>query len=159
MGIEVRCINKYVDPSYHFWNVFRIETVFATIRYFKSNIENKKYEDACEQEWLNKLTTYMNNMETEFKYNTDLDMLYTKYFQGQFVELLILHGISGLYTLCYKPDTEAYYTVGNAHDMLSLFKLIKPYYDKSNPHYLTLLKLFSAVLRESVKTKSIIYIR
>ena len=44
-----------------------------------------------------------------------------------YLDLLTVLGVAGIYALMNKSDSDGYYSIGNAHDIISLFKTIIPF--------------------------------
>jgi hypothetical protein len=153
MGIDLLCKEKYFSCGYSFWNVIRTATIIATADYLKdqlvkSNLEEETYPYVSLNNincFMDELLSYNKNTEkseetteedvvsapvpTENDEEIPIIGLFLSNCESsmQIQDLLIYFGVGGVYALCNKMDCEGYYSVGNAYDILELFKLIKPF--------------------------------
>jgi hypothetical protein len=151
MGIDLICKEKVFSCGYGFWNLIRTATIIATADYLKdqlskTNVEEETYPYVSLKninDFMDELLSYNKNTEkseetteedevsTPIPTENDEEIPIIGLFLGncslQVQDLLIYFGVGGVYALCNKMDCEGYYSVGNAYDILELFKLIKPF--------------------------------
>ena len=190
MGIDLTCSSKCFSCGYSFWNLIRTAAIIATSDYLKDELTKTNLEDGTYpyvslkniNDFMDELLTYNKNKElseetteedevsTPIPTENDEEIPIIGLFLGncslQIQDLLIYFGVAGLYALCNKMDCEGCYSVGNAYDILELFKLIKPFIinktdnletDPENEIYNSIIE-FEKVLQESVDTKQNIII-
>jgi hypothetical protein len=150
MGIDLLCKEKNFSCSYSFWNLIRTATIIATADYLKDQLlksdleEEETYPYVTLQNiniFMDELLSYSKNKETteEDEVSTPIQsendeeipiiglFLTNCESSMQILDWLIYFGVGGVYALCNKMDCEGCYSVGNAYDILELFKLIKPF--------------------------------
>ena len=190
MGVDLICSSKSFSCGYGFWNLIRTAAIIATSDYLKdqltkTNLEEGTYPYVSLQNingFMDELLSYNKNKEkseesseedevsTPIPTENDEEIPIIGLFLGncslQVQDLLIYFGLGGLYSLCNKMDCEGCYSVGNAYDILELFKLIKPFIinktdnleiGTENEIYNSIIHV-EKVFQESVDTKQYIMI-
>lgn len=125
MGILIYCSDNALDElslsmSYGSWHHFRLFMLQTTIRYLKHQEEQSPDIHPNIQNFLETMNYKESRCLTNFN----------KFIHSSSENLNAFISVHchGLYALCYKQDSDGFYSVGNAFDILTLFQTIEPFF-------------------------------
>jgi hypothetical protein len=147
MGFQLHVCRKTFRCSYDGWNDIRNNILNLTFKYLEDLFikDAELYKDLKEddEKWIGEGSSYhfhkekINSIIKYFKkYNIQNINDYNEYNnltnfidicnkEFYYIDALIYFNVGGLFTLCYKMDSEGHYSPGNSLDICELFDLIE----------------------------------
>jgi len=126
MGVLFVCGDFDYSCAYGSWSIVRMEIFRATLRYMKDCQKEYKKEDRRRYDIIRHILSYKNEM-------TDVDKMLEMFNQyPEWIELLKVMDLHGMFVLMDHPDDQGYYTPGNAMDILITIKIIEPFIEDEN---------------------------
>jgi len=134
MGIDLECCDKSLSFSYHYWNNIRLSIAKSFTKYLHEVVSTfiGNGEEGYEKYHFRPLhvdydlTALFAEIPEDITVNDFLSRILYNY---QTHDALICIGLSGIYYLLNKSDSDGFYSPGNCMDIVGLFKNIKEYID------------------------------
>jgi hypothetical protein len=137
MGIDLNSGTYYFRTSYSYWNKLRNVVIESTLKYIQHIIsKNTENTNPDYQNLLVDIKFFLKKVdEIIYNYNKNyhqeailLNVIISLIKSNLFcLDTLIRLDVGGLFSLCYKPDNQGFYSPGNSLDICMLFDTIEPF--------------------------------
>lgn len=171
MLISLICGDNIYTCNILRWNNIRLAIAKATNEYinnFKIQLSNdtESHKDDLYNKSINKniINSSIDNFIYDVKFSTliphpniisDSILISLLKIYLYYLDMLTIIGAAGIYALMNKGDSDGYYSVGNSHDIISLFKNIMPLIEEEEDDYMkeaiyNVIQIFQASIDNSM---------